>query len=41
MCGICGQFNFGDEAPVRRADIEAMTGSIAHRGPDDEGYFIA
>jgi len=41
MCGICGQFNFGDQAPVRRADIEAMTRSIAHRGPDDEGYFVA
>lgn len=38
MCGICGQFNFGSQAPVRRADIEAMTKSIAHRGPDDEGY---
>lgn len=41
MCGICGQFNFGDQAPVRRSDIEAMTKSIVHRGPDDEGYFIA
>lgn len=40
MCGICGQFNFGDDAPVRRSDIEAMTRSIVHRGPDDEGYFI-
>ncbi len=25
MCGICGQFNFGDPEPVRRRDIEAMT----------------
>src|SRR6516162_234730 len=41
MCGICGQFNFGNQTPVRRADIEAMTKSIVHRGPDDEGYFIA
>ena len=41
MCGICGQFNFGNHAPVRRSDIEAMTKSIVHRGPDDEGYFIA
>ena len=40
MCGICGQFNFGNHAPVRRADIEAMTRSIVHRGPDDEGYFL-
>lgn len=41
MCGICGQYNFGTLAPVRRADIEAMTKSIAHRGPDDDGYYIA
>ncbi len=41
MCGICGQYNFGSRAPVERPTIEAMTQSIAHRGPDDEGYFIA
>jgi len=41
MCGICGQFNFRDQAPVRRSDIEAMTQSMVHRGPDDDGYFIA
>ena len=41
MCGICGQFNFGCQAAIRRADIEAMSRSIIHRGPDDEGYFIA
>jgi asparagine synthase (glutamine-hydrolysing) len=41
MCGICGQFNFRDQATVRRSDIEAMTKSMVHRGPDDEGYFIA
>src|SRR5246127_230402 len=41
MCGICGQFNFQSQAPVRRADLEAMTKSIAHRGPDDDGYFMA
>jgi len=38
MCGICGQYNFGSQAPVRRPDVQAMTQSIAHRGPDDEGY---
>jgi asparagine synthase (glutamine-hydrolysing) len=41
MCGICGQYNFEALAPVRRADIKVMTESISHRGPDDEGYFIA
>jgi asparagine synthase (glutamine-hydrolysing) len=41
MCGICGQFNFREDAPVRHSALEAMTNSIAHRGPDDEGYFLA
>src|SRR5712692_4284062 len=40
MCGICGQYNFGNQAPVRREDIQVMTRSITHRGPDDEGYYI-
>jgi len=40
MCGICGQFNFGNSTPVQRRDIEAMTKAIIHRGPDDEGYYI-
>ncbi len=41
MCGICGQYNFGDHAPVTRRTVERMTSSIVHRGPDDEGYYIA
>jgi asparagine synthase (glutamine-hydrolysing) len=41
MCGICGQFNFKSLAPVRRPDIIAMTESIRHRGPDDEGYYLS
>ncbi len=40
MCGICGQYNFADSAPVGYADIKEMMDSIAHRGPDDEGHFI-
>jgi asparagine synthase (glutamine-hydrolysing) len=40
MCGICGQYNFGTHAPVQRRTIQAMTKSLAHRGPDDEGYYI-
>ena len=41
MCGICGQYNFGSGAPVLREDVEAMTGTIRHRGPDDDGYLFA
>jgi asparagine synthase (glutamine-hydrolysing) len=40
MCGICGQFNFIRNEPVKAATIRRMTGTIVHRGPDDEGYFI-
>jgi asparagine synthase (glutamine-hydrolysing) len=41
MCGICGQYNFADDRPVAPTVIRAMARSIAHRGPDDEGYFVA
>ena len=40
MCGICGQYNFGDSSPVERRKLEAMTRTIVHRGPDDEGYYV-
>jgi asparagine synthase (glutamine-hydrolysing) len=41
MCGICGQFNFASNAPVDPKIIRRMADSIAHRGPDDEGYFVS
>src|SRR3989440_1506719 len=41
MCGICGQFNFASNAPVNPEIIRRMADSIAHRGPDDEGYFVS
>src|SRR5882762_8205911 len=41
MCGVCGQFNFANNAPVDSEIIRRMAGSIAHRGPDDEGYFVS
>ncbi len=39
MCGIVGQYNFGDHRPVEEEDIRRMCRVIAHRGPDDEGTF--
>jgi asparagine synthase (glutamine-hydrolysing) len=41
MCGICGQFNFGNLEPVDRQTLAAMTQTLRHRGPDDEGYYIS
>src|SRR5437763_5034242 len=40
MCGICGQFNFARNEPVELETVRRMTDSIAHRGPDDKGYFF-
>src|SRR5881392_1015312 len=41
MCGITGQYNFERHEPVERETIVRIAHSIAHRGPDDEGFFIA
>ena len=41
MCGICGQFNFDEREPVYPETIRRMARSIVHRGPDDEGYYLA
>ena len=41
MCGICGQYNFRNLEPVYLRNIETMTKTIVHRGPDDEGYHIS
>jgi asparagine synthase (glutamine-hydrolysing) len=40
MCGIAGQFNFEHLDPVEPDTIRRMARSIAHRGPDDEGFFV-
>jgi asparagine synthase (glutamine-hydrolysing) len=41
MCGIAGRFNFQRREPVGHETIVRMARSIAHRGPDDEGFFIS
>lgn len=41
MCGICGAYNFQDDAPVSAELISRMAASIAHRGPDDSGQYLA
>src|SRR6267142_289404 len=40
MCGICGIVNFKASEPVDRSLVERMNLAQAHRGPDDDGYFI-
>lgn len=41
MCGICGKLNFDAGATVSPALVRAMADTIRHRGPDDEGYYVA
>jgi asparagine synthase (glutamine-hydrolysing) len=40
MCGICGIFFSDRDWQVRRDVLAGMNGRIAHRGPDDEGFFV-
>jgi asparagine synthase (glutamine-hydrolysing) len=37
VCGICGRYS---DDGVSRGDLLGMLESIAHRGPDDEGYYL-
>lgn len=41
MCGICGKLNFDREKSVSPFLLKAMADTIAHRGPDDEGYYTS
>jgi asparagine synthase (glutamine-hydrolysing) len=40
MCGICGVYNHGTGRPADPGLVEAMTRSMTHRGPDDEGFHL-
>ena len=40
MCGICGVLEFDRNRLVRRSALKAMNQKIAHRGPDDDGFYI-
>lgn len=41
MCGICGIALAADDATPSRPLIERMCGSLVHRGPDDQGIYLA
>src|SRR5690242_7876714 len=40
MCGICGIYHPNPEQRVQRGALEEMNHQIAHRGPDDDGFFV-
>ena len=39
MCGIIGILN-RDEKPIFLEELHGMSRAIAHRGPDDDGYYL-
>jgi asparagine synthase (glutamine-hydrolysing) len=39
MCGVCGIVE--RQGPVDREALRRMTAAIRHRGPDDEGFYVA
>ena len=41
MCGICGKLNFEKGTGVNPSLVRAMMDTIRHRGPDDEGLYVA
>lgn len=41
MCGICGKLIFNESGMVEPSLIASMLDTIRHRGPDDEGIYIA
>lgn len=41
MCGICGVVKVGNGDPISRSLLSSMCATIVHRGPDDEGIFLA
>jgi asparagine synthase (glutamine-hydrolysing) len=40
MCGICGIFYPDRQQRVDRDTLAAMNQQIAHRGPDDDGFYV-
>ncbi|MGQ9560880.1 MAG: asparagine synthase (glutamine-hydrolyzing) [Candidatus Oleimicrobiaceae bacterium] len=41
MCGICGIYYVAPDHKVERHLLQRMTDVIVHRGPDDEGFYLA
>ncbi len=41
MCGICGIYNFDPYQTVSPDLLKAMTDTLIHRGPDEEGFYIS
>ncbi|HZR66100.1 MAG TPA: asparagine synthase (glutamine-hydrolyzing) [Terriglobales bacterium] len=40
MCGIAGVLHFSSEKPVNPGVLRQMCAAMAHRGPDDDGFYV-
>src|SRR5437660_11442509 len=40
MCGISGIFHFDPRARVDESLLHGLNATIAHRGPDDDGFYV-
>jgi asparagine synthase (glutamine-hydrolysing) len=40
MCGITGIFHFDPSAPIDADLSRTLNAAIAHRGPDDDGFYV-
>ena len=40
MCGICGYIHLDGSRDASENILRAMTDTLAHRGPDDSGYYL-
>ena len=41
VCGITGWVSFGHDLRAERPNLEAMTETMACRGPDDRGIWVS
>ncbi len=41
MCGLVGIFDTKERAPIDRDLLTRMTDSLAHRGPDGDGFYVS
>jgi asparagine synthase (glutamine-hydrolysing) len=41
MCGICGVYHYRGDGRVDEPQLKRMTDVIAHRGPDDDGFWVS
>jgi asparagine synthase (glutamine-hydrolysing) len=40
MCGIAGKFSYDADGQIDRGTLKAMAATLAHRGPDAEGFYV-